>query len=54
VRNEELLLRVKEERKILHKTEERKANWIGHMLRRNCLITHVTEGKMESRIEVTG
>jgi hypothetical protein len=32
----------------------RKANWIGHMLRRNCLLKHVIEGKMEGRIEMTG
>jgi hypothetical protein len=30
VRNEEVLLRVKEQRKILHEISKRKANWIGH------------------------
>jgi hypothetical protein len=25
----------------------RKANWIGHILRRNCLLKHVIEGKLE-------
>jgi len=30
VRNEDVLLRVKEERNILHKIRKRKANWIGH------------------------
>jgi hypothetical protein len=30
VRNEELLLRVKEQRNILHEISKRKANWIGH------------------------
>ena len=29
---------------------KRKANWIGHILRRNCLLQRVIEGK----IEVTG
>jgi len=29
-----------------------KGKWIGHILRRNCLIKHVTEGKLEGRIEV--
>jgi len=53
VRNEELLLRVKE-RKLLHKTERRNANWICHILRRNCLITRVVEGKMEGRLDVMG
>ena len=37
VRNEEVLLRVKEQRNILHEIRKRKANWIGHILRRNCL-----------------
>ena len=36
VRNEEVLLRVKEQRNIIHEIRKRKANWIGHILRRNC------------------
>jgi hypothetical protein len=35
VRNEEVLLRVKEQRNILHEISKRKANWIGHISRRN-------------------
>jgi hypothetical protein len=54
VRNEEVLQRVKEERNILHTIKRRKANWIGHILRRNCLLKHVIEGKLEGRIEITG
>jgi hypothetical protein len=54
VRNEEVLHRVKEERNILHTIKKRKANWIGHILRRNCLLKHVIEGKLEGRIETTG
>ena len=38
VRNEEVLLRVKEQRNILHKISKRKANWIGHILRRICIL----------------
>jgi hypothetical protein len=53
VRNEKVLHRVKEERNILHKIKRRKANWIGYILRRNCLLKHVTEGKLEGRIEMT-
>jgi hypothetical protein len=30
----------------------RKANWFGHILRSNCLLKHVTVGKIEGRIEV--
>jgi hypothetical protein len=52
VRNEAVLHRVKEERNILHTIERRKANWIGHVLRRNCLLKHVLEGKLEGRIEM--
>jgi hypothetical protein len=54
VRNEEVLHRVNEERTIVHTIKRRKANWIGHILRRNCLLKHVIEGKLEGRIEVTG
>jgi hypothetical protein len=41
-------------RNVLHTVKRRKANWIGHILHRNCLINHVIEGKMEGRTEVTG
>jgi hypothetical protein len=32
----------------------KKAKWIGHILRRNCLLKHVTEGNKEGRMEATG
>jgi hypothetical protein len=54
VRNEEVLLSVKGQRKILHEICKRKANWIGHILRRNCLLQQVTEGNVKGEIEVTG
>jgi hypothetical protein len=54
VRNEEVLLRVKEQRNILHEISKRKANWIGNILRRNCLLQQVIEGKIKGKIEVTG
>jgi ribosomal 50S subunit-associated protein YjgA (DUF615 family) len=54
VRNEEVLHRVKEERNIVHTIKRRKANWIGHILRRNCLLDHVSEGNIEGRTEVVG
>jgi hypothetical protein len=53
-RNEEVLLRVKEQRNILHEICKWKANWIGHILRRNCLLQWVIEGKIQRRIKVTG
>ena len=45
--------RVKEQRNILHEIRKRKANWIGHILRRNCLLQRVIEGKIKGGIEVT-
>ena len=54
VRNEEVLLRVNEQRNILHEIRKRKANWIGHILRRNCLLQRVIEGKIKRGIEVRG
>jgi hypothetical protein len=54
VRNDEVLLRLKEQTNILHETSKRKANWIGHILRRNCLHQQVIEGKLKGGIEVTG
>ena len=30
------------------------ANWIGQILRRDCLLQWVTEGKIQGEIEVTG
>ena len=54
MRNEKVLLRVKEQRNILHEIRKQKANWIGHILRRNCLLQRVIEGKIKGGIEVTG
>jgi len=54
VRNEEVLLRVKEQMNILHEIRKRKTNWIGHILHRNYLLQRVIEGKTQGRIEVTG
>jgi hypothetical protein len=54
VRNEEVLLRVRDQRNILYEISKRRANWIGHILRRNCLLQRVIKGKTKSGIEVTG
>jgi hypothetical protein len=54
VRNEEVLLRVKVQMNNLHEISKRKANWIGHILRRNCLLQRVIEEKIKGGIEVTG
>ena len=52
--NGEALLRVNEQRDILHEISKWKANWIGHILRRNCLLQRATEGNKKVGIEVTG
>jgi hypothetical protein len=39
---------------MLHEIRKRKANWIGHILRRNCRLQRVIEGKIKGGIEVTG
>jgi len=54
VRNEEMLLRVKEQRNILHEISKRTVNSIGHIFRRNCLLRRVIEGKIKGGMEVTG
>ena len=46
-KNKEVLC--KEDRSILPKVKRRKANWIGHILRRKCLRKHVIEGNIEGR-----
>jgi hypothetical protein len=48
-----VLQRVKGETDILCTLKKRKPNWTGHILRRNCLIKHVMEGKIEEKIEGT-
>ena len=53
VRNEEVLLSANEQRNILPEIRKRKANWIGHILHRNCLVQQFTEGKIKGQIEVT-
>jgi hypothetical protein len=45
--------RVKERINIPHEIIKRKANWIGHMLRKNCLLRQVSEGKIKRGIDVT-
>jgi hypothetical protein len=54
VKKGEVLYRVKEERNILKTIQRRSAKCIGHILCTNCLLKHVTVGKLEGMIEVTG
>jgi hypothetical protein len=53
VRNEEEVHTTEKKRNILHTIKRRKAKWIGHILHTNCLLKHITEGKIEGT-EVTG
>jgi len=43
VRNGEMLFRVNEQRNILHEIRKRKANWIGNILGRNCLLNKLSK-----------
>jgi hypothetical protein len=54
VRNEKVLLGINEQRNILHEIRKRKANWICQILRRNCFVQRVIEGKIQGGIEITG
>ena len=45
-----MLFRVKEQRNILHEIRKRKANWVGHILCRNCLLKQVIEGKIKGQV----
>jgi len=53
VGNEEVLLRVNEQRNILQEIRKQKAKLIGHILRRNCLLKQVIKGKIKRKMEVT-
>jgi len=46
-KGDEVLRRLKAERDILHTRKRGMANFTGHILRRNCLLNCVTEGKIE-------
>jgi hypothetical protein len=52
VKNKETLQRVEQERGILQTVKRKNANSTGHMSRRNCLLKHISEGKLEGRTEV--
>jgi hypothetical protein len=54
VRNEDVVERVKEGRNILKTIKRGKANSIACILRWNCLLQHVTEGKIDGSVEVKG
>jgi hypothetical protein len=53
VRNE-VLHTVKEGRGIVHTVNRKMANWIGHILHRNCVLNTLLKGNVEGRIEIRG
>ena len=46
VTNEQVIDRIGEKRTLPNNTIRRKANWIGHILTRNCLLHDAIEGQM--------
>ena len=46
VTNEQVLDRIGEKRTLIHNILRRKVNWIGHILKRNCLLHGAIEGQM--------
>jgi hypothetical protein len=54
VKNEDVLHTGRKERNILQTIKRRKVDWIGHILRRNCVPKHVIEGVIKGRTKVTG
>jgi hypothetical protein len=49
MKNERILPRVKEESNFIHTIKRRKFKCIGHILRGNCFLKHVFEGKTEKK-----
>ena len=49
IRNEAVLERVGETRTMLKLIRKRKRNWLGHWLRRNCLLKDALEGMVNGR-----
>jgi len=49
VSNEEVLCLVQERRSLMQVIKQRQANWIGHVLRHDCFLKTVLEGKIEGK-----
>ena len=49
VSNEEIVNLVQEQRSLVHVIKQRQANWIGHVLRHDCLLKTVLDSKMEGK-----
>ena len=55
VRNEEVYTEARKTgTAYLHTINKRKANWIGQILRRNCLLKYIIKGNVEGKINIGG
>ena len=54
VTSKQVLERIGEKRKLLNDILQRKANWIGHILRRNCLLRDAIEGRQMTELKEVG
>ena len=54
VTKEQVLEHIGEKRTLLNNILRRKANWIGHILRRNCVLHDAIEGQMTEVKRVGG
>ena len=54
MRKEEVLQRAKQEKNIVHIVQGKKDNQIGHIWFKDCVLKHVTEGKIEKVVDGTG
>jgi len=52
VKNEEVLRTLKEGRNFLHTRKIRRAKWIGHILRMNCLLEQNIQRYMKGMLEI--
>jgi len=53
VKNEDVQYRIEQERNALHTRKDRKPAGISQLFRRNFLLNHIIEGKLQGKIEVT-
>ena len=49
ITNDEVLRRVDEKRSLMQTVRMRQMNWIGHVLRGNCLLRTVLEGRLQRK-----
>jgi len=50
VSNEKVLNLVREQRSLVNVIKQRQVNWIGYVLRNNCLLKTLLEGKIKKKL----